>query len=195
MLSRFVKRHSGFTRRSTVVIPEMVLVTMVMDVVPVTCTDTRATKSCAPARHRQHPPRLLSPRPGSLALVLVNPSPQPSSPSPAPVRTPMKTQAEPRALHSYYIEDMARNYATDCSDPSLEEDEAVRTHGLSPSEKRESIRLHHEDEAPCPRDRGSPTTTPCSTLKYIRALHPLELSRSSSSPLQLNNECSILSVG
>ena len=164
----------GFTRRFAVVIPEMVLVTMVMDVVPVTCTDTRATKSCAPARHRQHPPRLLSPRPGSLALVLVvNPSPQPSSPSLAPpVRTPMKTQAEPRALHSYYIEDMARNYATDCSDPSLE-----------------------DDEAPCPRDRGSAMTTPCSTLKYIRALHPLELSRSSSSPLQLNNECSILSVG
>ena len=101
------------------------------------------------------------------SLVLVNPSPQPSSPSPAPVRTPMKTQVEPRALHSYYIKDMARNYATDCSDFSLEEDEAVRTHGLSPSEKRESVRLHHEDEAPCPRDRGSPTTTPCSTLKYI----------------------------
>ena len=43
MLSRFVKRHSGFTRRFAVVIPEMVLVTMVMDVVPVTCTDIRAT--------------------------------------------------------------------------------------------------------------------------------------------------------
>jgi len=58
----------------------------------------------------------------------------------------MKTQAEPRALHSYYIEDMARNYATDCSDPSLE-----------------------DDEAPCPRDRESPTTTPCYTLEYISA--------------------------
>jgi hypothetical protein len=43
MLSRFVKRHSGFTRRFAVVIPEMVLVTMVMDVVPVTCTNIRAT--------------------------------------------------------------------------------------------------------------------------------------------------------
>ena len=53
--------------------------------------------------------------------------------------------AELGALHSYYIEDMARNYATDCSDPSLEEVEAVRTHGLSPSEKRESVRLHHKD--------------------------------------------------
>jgi hypothetical protein len=84
MLSRFVKRHSGFTRRFAVVIPEMVLVTMVMDVVPVTCTDTRAIKSCAPARHRQHPPRLLTPRSGSLALVLVNTSPRPSGPSPAP---------------------------------------------------------------------------------------------------------------
>jgi hypothetical protein len=43
MLSRFVKRHSGFTRRFAVAIPEMVLVTMVMDIVPVTCTDVRAT--------------------------------------------------------------------------------------------------------------------------------------------------------
>ena len=62
----------------------------------------------------------------------------------------MKTQAEPRALHSYYIKDMARNYATDCSDPSLEEDEAVRTHGLSSSEKRESVRLHHEEKPLAP---------------------------------------------
>ena len=146
MLSRFVKRHSGFTRRFAVVIPEMVLVTMVMDVVPVTCTDTRATKSCAPARHRQHPPRLLSPRPGSLALVLVNPSPRPSGPSPSPGADSDEDSAELRALHSDYIEDMARNYATDCSDPSLE-----------------------DDEAPCPRDRESPTTTPCYTLEYISA--------------------------
>jgi hypothetical protein len=119
-----------------------------------------------------------------LSPVLVNPSPRPSGPSPAPGADSDEDSAELRALHSDYIEDMARNYANDFSDPSSEEDEAVRTHGLSPSEERKSVRLHHEDEAPCPRDRGSPTSTPCSTLKYIRALHPLELSRSSSSPSQ-----------
>jgi hypothetical protein len=35
----------------------------------------------------------------------------------------------------------------------------------------------------CEGKELKPSTTPCSTLKYIRALHPLELSRSSSSPI------------
>jgi hypothetical protein len=106
-----------------------------------------------------------------------------SGPNPAPDADFDKDSAELRALQSDYIEDMARNYVNDFSDPSSKEDEAVRTHRLSSSEECESVRLHNEDEAPCPRDRGSPTTTPCSTLKYIQALHPLELSRSSSSPI------------
>lgn len=106
-----------------------------------------------------------------------------------------KDSAELRALHSDHVKDMAHNYATDFSDLSLVQNKAVHTHRLLPLEERESARLHHEDEAPGPRNRGFPKTSPYFTLKYIRAHHPLELSQSSSSLLQLNNERSILSVG
>ena len=91
---------------------------------------------------------------------------------------------------------MARSYATDFSDPSLEEDEAVRTHGLSPSEERESIRLYHENEAPCPRDRISDDNTMFHAQVHTSA------SPTGAVPIlfkshhsQLNNERSILSMG
>jgi hypothetical protein len=48
MLSRFVKRHSGFTRGFAVVILEMLLVALIMEVVPVVYADIRATNKLDP---------------------------------------------------------------------------------------------------------------------------------------------------
>ena len=49
MLSRFCKRHSDFTRRFSVVIPDMLLVALIMEVVPVIYADIRATILSAPS--------------------------------------------------------------------------------------------------------------------------------------------------
>jgi hypothetical protein len=195
MLSRFVKRHSGFTRRFAVVIPEMVLVTMVMDVVPVTCTVTPATKSCAPARHRQHPPQLLSPRPGNLALVLVNPSPRPSGSSPAPGASD-EDSAELRALHSDYIENIASNYANDFSDPPpWRKTKPSAPTGSPPwrNAKASTFTMRTKPLAPETEDLRRQHHVPRSST-YERFTHwscpnPLQ------DPYRLNHERSILSMG
>jgi hypothetical protein len=94
---------------------------------------------------------------------------------------------------------MARNYANDFSDPSSEEDEAIRTHGISSLEERESVRLHHEDESPLSqRQRISDDNTMFHAQVHTSASPtgaiPI-LFKSHHSPYRLNNERSILSMG
>ena len=99
-------------------------------------TCDQCTSRCPPSR---------SPRRCPHHSVTASETSRASGPNPAPDADSDKDSAELRALHSDYIEDMARNYANDFSDTSSEEDEAVRTHGLSSSEERESVCLHNED--------------------------------------------------